>query len=99
MRRSGRAAESVEEPSEEGGAPQSGSEKGAGGPRPSRLDRRSQWGELRSATWDGGSPGDGVLTLVSEMSGLEGKRAAGSQALEPWAGGWEQAGCPELCQS
>lgn len=34
----------------------------------------------------------GVLTLVSEMSGLEGKRAAGSQALEPWARGWEQAG-------
>ena len=34
----------------------------------------------------------GVLTLVSEMSGLEGKRAAGSQALEPWAWGWEQAG-------
>ena len=51
-------AKSVEEPGEEGGAPQNGSEKGAGGPRPSRLDRRSQWGELRSATWDGGSPGD-----------------------------------------
>ena len=26
------------------------------------------------------------------MSGQEGKQAAGSQALEPWAGGWEQAG-------